>query len=111
MNASNALTEVAYSSLEKAKIAFFVHTLAEGYALLVLQTRRVGNRNECTIKALILNFSNSRRTNRTVSNIACQRATGITATECMFHASIREEVGAWQAYVENRDHNNEDLTD
>lgn len=92
MNTLTAPAEIAYPSLEEAKNALFAHALAEGYALVVLHTRRVGNKKEGAIKALILNCSKGRRTNRTIPQIARQRATGSTAFGCMFRASIREGV-------------------
>lgn len=91
MNALTAPAEIAYPSLEGAKNAFFTHALAGGDALVVLHTRLAGYKKEGAIKALILNCSEGRRTDRSIQQIARQRATGSTATRCMFRASTREK--------------------
>lgn len=46
MNALIVPAEIAYPSMEKAKNASFAYTLAEGYTLVDLHTRRVDNGEE-----------------------------------------------------------------
>lgn len=111
MNALIVPAEIAYPSMEKAKNASFAHTLAEGYTLVDLHTRRVDNGEEGASKALILNCFKRRRTNRIIQPIARKRATGSTATECMFRASIREEGSEWKVYAQNQYHDLEAFAD
>ncbi|CAJ2651962.1 unnamed protein product [Trifolium pratense] len=108
MNSLAAPPALAYRSLEEAKEAVFSHALSEGYALVVLHTRRVGNKKEGAIKALILNYSRGRRTRKEQNPDKKRVRVGtIKATGCLCAASIRLEDELWQVEVDNEEHNHE----
>ncbi|RKF55448.1 hypothetical protein GcM3_201045 [Golovinomyces cichoracearum] len=108
MNSLAPPPALGYRSLEEAKEAVFSHALSEGYALVVLHTRRVGNKKDGAIKALILNCSKGRRTRKEQNPDKKRVRVGtIKATGCLFAASIRLEDELWQVEVDNGEHNHE----
>ena len=51
--------QLAYASLEEARAAIDSHAHLKAYVVVTIHTRRVGNKKDADVKALILVFSQS----------------------------------------------------
>nr|CCA18209.1 conserved hypothetical protein [Albugo laibachii Nc14] len=98
--------QLAYATLEQAKAAIDDHAQQEGYVVVVKRTKKVGDRKDGDMKALILAFSQSNPP--AIREGPRRRVSSSGSTGCLFKASIRrQESGDWQVQNANEKHKHE----
>ena len=93
----------AYGSLEEEKLAIEEYARTQGYAVCILHTRKVGNKVDGQIKAIVLQCSNAGQPRLT----AQKRRTISHETGCKFKVAVRRQDVMWQVEVEVAEHNHE----
>ena len=108
MNSLAPPLQLAYASLEQAKVVIKEHAQQEGYAVAIRRARRIGNRKDDDFKAIDRDYSRS--------HLPCiltgprHRISSSSGAGCLFKASVRRlKTGDWQVQVANGEHNYESL--
>ena len=109
MNSLAPPPQLAYASLEHARVAINAHAQQEGYAVAIRRTRRIGNRKVGDVKAVDLDCYRSHLPSIRIG--PRHRISSSSRTGCWFKARVRRlKTEDWQVQVSNGEHNPEPFT-